>query len=295
MSFGGGQSNATPWQRNVMPAHPQTSNFHQAPPHLFMQSSQPTNMAAFGGHGGGLQTTIFSNAGQRTVTFPQPVRSGLNPVAFQQAPVGAGNIGGGSGSTSGGGGGGNLSQQHYNAIGTVTKINNDYGLVNDEVFFYRNVCKGVEPKLGDRVVFEATYTSGGQFKWNATRIQLMQQPQPLLGSNKGHVGYNSNPSNDGYHRGLPMHRHNSPKRCSPLRGGGSSNLISDRHDRDRRNRERDRIRRSRERDDVSFITMLFNHFFNECRLLNIRMKSIGNDAVRIEKGAVIAIGIGIAL
>lgn len=224
MSYGG-QSNA-PWQRNVMQGHPQSGGFHQGT-QMFMQNAQQNNMAAFG-HGG-MQGggNMFpgggAGGGGNSVSYPQP-RSGLNPVAFQQ-------------------GGGN--QSHYNSIGTVTKMNNDCGLVNDEVFFYRNVCKGPEPKLGDRVIFEATYSNNGQFKWNATRVQLMQQPQPLMGSNKG--SYSSvAPPND-YQRG--QMRHNSPKR-SPVRG---------RHDRDHRDRER--LHRSRDRDEVC------NYFLQTCLIL----------------------------
>ncbi|KAM7348866.1 cell division cycle and apoptosis regulator protein 1-like isoform 2-T2 [Cochliomyia hominivorax] len=214
MSYGG-QSNA-PWQRNVMQGHPQSGGFHQGT-QMFMQNAQQNNMAAFG-HGGmqgGGSGNMFQGGGAggggNSVSYPQP-RSGLNPVAFQQ------------------GGGG---QSHYNSIGTVTKISNDCGLVNDEVFFYRNVCKGPEPKLGDRVIFEATYSNNGQFKWNATRVQLMQQPQPLMGSNKGN--YSSVAPPNEYQRG--QMRHNSPKR-SPIRG---------RHDRD--HRERERLHRSRDRDE----------------------------------------------
>lgn len=214
MSYGG-QSNA--WQRNVMQGNPQSGGFHQGT-QMYMQNAQQS-MAAFG-HGGmqgGGSGNMFpggsvGGGGGKLVSYPQP-RSGLNPVAFQQ--------GGGS-------------QSHYNSIGTVTKISNDCGLVNDEVFFYRNVCKGPEPKLGDRVIFEATYSNNGQFKWNATRVQLMQQPQPLMGSNKS--SYGSVAASNDYQRG--QMRRSSPKR-SPVRA---------RHERD--HRESNRLQRSRERDEV---------------------------------------------
>lgn len=252
MSFGG-QSNA-PWQRNVMQGHPQANTFHQGTQQMFMQNAQQNNMAAFG-HGGGMQGgggNMYPSGGGPSVSYPQP-RSGLNPVAFQQ---GAGQ-----------------SQSHYNSIGTVTKINNDCGLVNDEVFFYRNVCKGPEPKLGDRVIFEATYSNNGQFKWNATRIQLMQQhqqPQPLMGSSKSN--YSSVAPPNEYQRS--QMRHSSPKR-SPVRAGIS------RHDRDRRDRERDRSRRSRDRDDVSCTLLNKDCQFYSTRFCFYRMNKIVNDAVKI--------------
>lgn len=235
MSFSG-QSN-TPWQRNVMQGHHQTGAFHQGPPQMFMQQSQQqqNNMAAFahgssgipnsgnmfqGGGGGG-------GGGGNAVSYPTTSRTALNPMAFQQT---GGNVGANQ-------------PQHYNSIGTVTKLNNDCGLVNDEVFFYRNACKGPEPKLGDRVIFEATYAHAGQFKWNATRIQVMQhqpQPQPLMGNIKphGHTGYN------------PSNRHNSPNRMSPIRGGGGSNILDCHGRNERERRDRDRMQRSRDKDDV---------------------------------------------
>lgn len=218
MSYGG-QSNA-PWQRNAMQGHPESDGFHQGS-QMFMQN----NMAAFG-HGG-MQDggNAFIGGGGNSVAYPQQ-RSGLNPVAFQQ------NVGG---------------QSHYNSIGTVTKISIDCGLVNDEVFFYRNVCRGPEPKLGDRVIFEATYSNNGQFKWNATRVQLMQPAQHVMSSNKGN--YNSvAPPND-YQRG--QLRRNSPKR-SPVRG---------RHERD--NRERDRLHRSRDRDEVGITLKKIYFIFSQ--------------------------------
>ncbi|XP_075156283.1 cell division cycle and apoptosis regulator protein 1-like [Haematobia irritans] len=229
MSFGGGQ----PWQRNNMMGQQMQ----------FMQTPQQNNMAAFqdggmypnsgGGGGGGMYPNSGGGGGGSSVSYP--MRPGLNPVAFQ-----GGNMGGVGG---GNGGGGGLAQ--YNSIGTVTKINNDCGLVNNEVFFYRNVCKGPEPKLGDRVIFESTYSSTGQFKWNATRIQMMQsKPQaPMMNTGRGSFG-SPIPTGMDYSRN-DMLRYPSPKRglSPPLRG--------DRHDRDRRDRdrERDRLHRSRDRED----------------------------------------------
>ncbi|XP_037936837.1 cell division cycle and apoptosis regulator protein 1-like [Teleopsis dalmanni] len=203
MSFGG--QNSSPWQRNNMMQN-QVQSYSQQ--QMFMQQQS--------GYGGG---NYQSNNG--SVGYPQ---RGLNPVAF---------------SNTGGGG----QSQHYNSIGTVTKINNDCGLVNDEVIFYRNVCKGQIPKLGDRVLFEASFATTGNYKWNATRIQLMgsqAQPPPLMGTSTGSgrkgSGYNAVPPPNEYdHQNF-----NSPRRSSPVR---------DRHGRGDRER-REPIRRSRDRDDV---------------------------------------------
>ncbi|XP_065366379.1 cell division cycle and apoptosis regulator protein 1-like isoform X2 [Calliphora vicina] len=245
MSYGN-QSNA-PWQRNVMQGHPQSGGFHQGT-QMFMQNAQQNNMAAFG-HGGmqgAGSGNIYPAGVGNSVSYPQP-RSGLNPVAFQQ--------------------GGN--PQTHNSIGTVTKMSNDCGLVNDEVFFYRNVCKGPEPKLGDRVIFEASYSNNGQFKWNATRVQLMQQPQPLMGSNKG--SYSSVAPPNEYQRG--QMRRNSPKR-SPIRG---------RHERD--HRERDRLHRSRDRDEAEHDRKRRreDHDRSRDRVGAAAVEGRGNHAARNEK------------
>ena len=142
MSYGGQQNQA--WQRK--------GGFYQGGANqsgMFMQQQHAASQSAFG------HSAIFSQGGggAPSVAYPQQRSTILNPVAFQQPNAGG--------------------QTMTNSIGTVTKINNDCGLINDEVFFYRNACKGAIPKLGDRVMFEASYSTTGQFKWNATLIQLM--------------------------------------------------------------------------------------------------------------------------
>ncbi|XP_073831168.1 cell division cycle and apoptosis regulator protein 1-like [Musca autumnalis] len=224
MSFGG-QSNA--WQRNMMQGHPQSNSFQQ----YGFQNNMASQFHGGGGGGGG-GGNMYPNSGDGGVgggSVQYPIRTGLNPVAFQGSGVG-------------GGGGMQQQNRHYNSIGTVTKINNDCGLVNNEVFFYRNVCKGPEPKLGDRVIFEASYSTSGQFKWNATQIQLMPSKPQMMNQMDANYGSPGPMSND-YARGGggPMQRHPSPKRAplSPIR-----------HERERRGeRGGDRHRRSWDRED----------------------------------------------
>ena len=39
---------------------------------------------------------------------------------------------------------------------------------------FQSTCvKGPQPKVGDRVLVEATYNANMPFKWNATRIQVL--------------------------------------------------------------------------------------------------------------------------
>ncbi|XP_063966780.1 cell division cycle and apoptosis regulator protein 1-like isoform X1 [Lytechinus pictus] len=60
--------------------------------------------------------------------------------------------------------------------GTVTKLHDTFGFVDEDVFFQTNTVKGSMPKIGERVLVEATYNASMPFKWNATRIQLLNSP-----------------------------------------------------------------------------------------------------------------------
>ncbi|XP_074647315.1 cell division cycle and apoptosis regulator protein 1-like [Tubulanus polymorphus] len=55
----------------------------------------------------------------------------------------------------------------------VTKLHDNFGFVDEEVFFQTSCVKGVQPKVGDRVLVEATYNPNMPFKWNAVRIQVL--------------------------------------------------------------------------------------------------------------------------
>lgn len=66
--------------------------------------------------------------------------------------------------------------------GTVTKLHDNFGFVDEDVFFQTSCVKGLIPKVGERVLVEATYNPNMPFKWNATRIQLLPNQ---VGSNQG--------------------------------------------------------------------------------------------------------------
>ncbi|KAK2161171.1 hypothetical protein LSH36_120g04031 [Paralvinella palmiformis] len=57
--------------------------------------------------------------------------------------------------------------------GTVTKLHDNFGFVDEDVFFQTSCVKGVIPKVGDRVLVEASYNANMPFKWNAARIQVL--------------------------------------------------------------------------------------------------------------------------
>lgn len=87
--------------------------------------------------------------------------------------------------------------------GTVTKTHDEFGFVDEDVFFQTNACvKGSQPVVGDRVLVEASYNPNMPFKWNATRIQVLPSNKPPTPSrresmpkNKGFNSVNNSGSN----------------------------------------------------------------------------------------------------
>lgn len=72
--------------------------------------------------------------------------------------------------------------------GSITQLHENFGFIDDEVFFSRNVClKGSTPMVGDRVLVEAAFNPSMPFKWNATRVQVMpngpREQRPVEGNN----------------------------------------------------------------------------------------------------------------
>jgi hypothetical protein len=123
-------------------------------------------------------------------------------------------------------------------VGTVTKIMETYGFVDDDVFFQTNVVRGGAARQGDRVLVEASYNPTMPFKWNAYRIQLMtndnpgvaaqQQPQqqssggqrhggPGGGGGGGRWAANDRSMRDDRQNAVDRHRQPSAQRRSPVR------------------------------------------------------------------------------
>ncbi|XP_054722474.1 cell division cycle and apoptosis regulator protein 1-like, partial [Uloborus diversus] len=57
--------------------------------------------------------------------------------------------------------------------GIVTKLHDNFGFVDEDIFFQTSSVKGTMPKTGERVLVEATYNPSMPFKWTATRIQVL--------------------------------------------------------------------------------------------------------------------------
>uniref|UniRef100_A0A1Q3F266 Putative cell division cycle and apoptosis regulator protein 1 n=1 Tax=Culex tarsalis TaxID=7177 RepID=A0A1Q3F266_CULTA len=176
-----------------------------------------------------------------------PTSRPINTIAFQSQPQAqpSAQMGGQNSSKF------NPNQRVFSGTGHVTKVQNDFGFIDEEVFFHKNVCKGAFPKVGDRVLVEAAYNQNMPFKWNATRVQVLQSAasssgvsnssssRHSMGGGGGGGGYNSSQQmSSGRNR-------YSPTRKSPDRHGGhrSSNHDSrqrDIDDEDRRRRRDDR-------------------------------------------------------
>ncbi|XP_027205067.2 uncharacterized protein LOC113798701 [Dermatophagoides pteronyssinus] len=63
--------------------------------------------------------------------------------------------------------------------GTITKILDNFGFIDDSVFFPLSVVKGgaSQVKVGDKVFFECTYSKNLPFNWNATIVQPIHHHQ----------------------------------------------------------------------------------------------------------------------
>lgn len=108
------------------------------------------------------------------VTYPNP--RALNPTAFQTPGLGSVTTGPGPGpgSVQVQASQANSSTKQRVFTGTVTKVHDNFGFVDEDVFFQTTACvKGSNPVVGDRVLVEASFYPNMPFKWNATRIQVL--------------------------------------------------------------------------------------------------------------------------
>ncbi|KJH47288.1 SAP domain protein [Dictyocaulus viviparus] len=128
-------------------------------------------------------------------------------------------------------------------VGVVTKMHDNYGFVDDDVFFQHSVIRGTLPRVGEKVMVEASYNPQMPFKWNAYRIQLLNSGEsgppsqnhnhtplarsgPVGGSAGGRWGPPTSTDRNGpSHRGSPPRRRSPPRRsprhvASPMRKDG---------------------------------------------------------------------------
>ncbi|XP_066156460.1 cell division cycle and apoptosis regulator protein 1-like isoform X1 [Euwallacea fornicatus] len=213
--------------------------FQQQPPQVFQGMGLGQQNLGLG-----LQQMAASQLGlasnplfqQQLSAVSYPNTRGLNPNAFQTQGNAQNNPG--------------TKQKVF--TGSVTQLHENFGFIDDEVFFSRNVCiKGSNPMTGDRVLVEATYNPSMPFKWNATRVQVMhnnqprdqqQQRQPELNNNFGRRG--ENPNRD-------FNRDNRPKPVVGERRNRSRDRDDDEIERKRRREERMREREKEDKDRKS--------------------------------------------
>ncbi|XP_062536508.1 cell division cycle and apoptosis regulator protein 1-like [Armigeres subalbatus] len=223
-----------PWQRNAGQsiAGMQTIvSFPQAQP-VFNQGmglQQQQNLSLIP-QMGLQQQQIYSQAVQYPTSRP------INTLAFQnqQQAQQSAQINQGSSKF-------NPNQRVFSGTGHVTKVQNDFGFIDEEVFFHKNVCKGLFPKVGDRVLVEAAYNQNMPFKWNATRVQVLQSASSSSansGSSSRHASnYGTTQTSSADRSGRSRY---SPRKSSPDRHGHRSSNRDSRDDDDRRRRREDR-------------------------------------------------------
>ncbi|XP_011305660.1 cell division cycle and apoptosis regulator protein 1 isoform X2 [Fopius arisanus] len=135
--------------------------------------------------------------------------------------------------------------------GTVTKVHDNFGFVDEDVFFQTSACvKGSNPQIGDRVLVEASFNPSMPFKWNATRIQVLPMSGNSTSSNslstpapqstqQNRQAQSSRPS--GTYNAVPPP--NDPPNTSRFSGNNSASTTSTRS-KPARTRERSRERRN---------------------------------------------------
>lgn len=185
---------------------------------------------------------LFQQVG--AVTYPNP--RALNPNAFQTQNVSAvppvQNT--------------NTSTKQRVFTGTVTKVHDNFGFVDEDVFFQTTACvKGSNPMVGDRVLVEASYNPSMPFKWNATRIQVL----PMSNQNTSSRNVNNKNYNANAYNAVPPPSENSngnfsrssqrPKASVGGRGRERSrDRERDEEENERKKRREERLR-ERERED----------------------------------------------
>ncbi|KAK9721467.1 DBC1 [Popillia japonica] len=211
---------------------------------LGLQQMANTSVAMTAGLGTQLASNqLFQQVG--AVTYPNP--RALNPTAFQTQGVPPVQ------NTA------NPSTKQRVFTGTVTKVHDNFGFVDEDVFFQTTACvKGSNPMVGDRVLVEASYNPSMPFKWNATRIQVLPMSNQTNSSrntgniksfNSGNSGYNAVPPPTDNSNGNFARNNQRPKASLGGRGRERSrDRDRDEEELERKKRREDRTR-EREKED----------------------------------------------
>jgi hypothetical protein len=220
-----------PWQKNVG-----IQNFQQQ---MSLQFNQQLNAAASYGF---QQQQNFANLGMNLANLPQQIQypPRVNAIAFQQQqPASQPQSSQIQNNQQSSNSKYNANIKTFSGTGSVTKIQNDIGFIDDEVLFHKNICVNGVPKVRDLVLVEATFNAKMPFKWNATRVQILSAHQPASAASSSSSMQQDNKS------------YNS---SATQRDSGVDNSRRNRYseDRDRRGRDERRARsREHTRDDDS--------------------------------------------
>lgn len=144
--------------------------------------------------------------------------------------------------------GGQQPQKQRVFTGTITKLCADFGFVDEDVFFQTSSCvKGQAPKVGDRVLVEATYNPNMPFKWNANRVQVIPGPTgaPTPNQSRSNLPVREMNSRGGSYNAVPPPNFSSETQAGSF---GSRGCIGPRARSPRRDRREERTRTSRDRD-----------------------------------------------
>ncbi|XP_011867512.1 PREDICTED: cell division cycle and apoptosis regulator protein 1-like isoform X2 [Vollenhovia emeryi] len=194
MSSIGGQP-MVQYQQQTQQVYPQSLGLQQ--PNITMAS-----MATLGSN---LSSGIAGQLYPQVATVSYPTPRALNTNAFQPSVAG-------------------VPQQVQQNVpssstkqrvftGTVTKVHDNFGFVDEDVFFQTGACvKGSNPVVGDRVLVEASYNPSMPFKWNATRIQVLP------------MGNNSNNANT-QQTNQPNRQQQQQQQQQPNRTSGTYNAV----------------------------------------------------------------------
>ncbi|XP_020712429.2 cell division cycle and apoptosis regulator protein 1-like isoform X2 [Athalia rosae] len=229
--------------------------YQQQTQQVYQQSlglQQPNiTMASMASLGSNLPSGIAGQLYPQVATVSYPTPRALNTNAFQQSVA-------------------NVAQQVQQNVsatttkqrvftGTVTKVHDNFGFVDEDVFFQTSACvKGSNPIVGDRVLVEASYNPSMPFKWNATRIQVLPMGSSTNNVNPPQVqNQASRPQSNrtsGNYNAVPPPNESSGNRFAGNAGSNNSNnrnksgRVRERSPRDRRNDDED-VERKRRRED----------------------------------------------
>ncbi|XP_043470873.1 cell division cycle and apoptosis regulator protein 1-like [Leptopilina heterotoma] len=216
----------------------QTQQVYQQSLGLQQQNLTMASMATLSSN---LQSGIAGQLYPQVATVSYPTPRALNTNAFQQSVAGVTqqvqqNVQSSS------------STKQRVFTGIVTKVHDNFGFVDEDVFFQTSACvKGSNPVVGDRVLVEASYNPSMPFKWNATRIQVLPMGNSSNNSNVNtHQSSQSNRQQQqirpsGTYNAVPPPSENSNSRFS---SNNNSGVASTNRTKAGRIRERSRERRN---------------------------------------------------